>query len=203
MPGGSNAFHPHSSYLWGVTSSPWMHYHHTYNTHWHGYGCRCARGWLLFFVLGTGAATLFFNGSIMEMNGPEVSTKNINNGKEHGVIGYPDNSHPTDVGTDHCEWVCVCRHRNLYCWHLNRTKYEISWFGILIKHLCCNLQMVLQLSTPADMPCSNELPNYMKKVITMGLGLHVCSTTLLDAVQWQCNTVWMNRGQFKTIPAPL
>ena len=35
---------------------------------------------------------------------------------------------PAGLGTDHCEWACV--RRNLYCWHLNRTKYEISCFSI-------------------------------------------------------------------------
>jgi hypothetical protein len=60
MPGGSNAFHPPGGHPWGTASSPWMHYHHAYNTHWRGYGCGRARGRLLFFMLGAGAATLFF-----------------------------------------------------------------------------------------------------------------------------------------------
>ena len=93
MPGSSNAFHPHGSYPWGTTNSPWMHYHHAYNTHWRG--CGRARGRLLFFMLGAGAATLFFK---WKRHGDEWSGGNYEKYRQREgvrVIGYPDSSRPT------------------------------------------------------------------------------------------------------------
>lgn len=94
MPGGGNAFHPHSGHPWGAGSSPWMHYHHAYNTHWRGYGCGRAKGRFLFFVLGAGAATLFFKWR----RHAEECTGNAHGGwgrhqrREGGVIEGPDDS---------------------------------------------------------------------------------------------------------------
>jgi hypothetical protein len=99
MPGGPNTFHPHGGHPWGAASSPWMHYHHAYNTHWRGYGCGRAKGRFLFFVLGAGAATLFFKWRrhVEECPGHAHGGgwSQRQRAEGGGAIEYPDGSHPT------------------------------------------------------------------------------------------------------------
>ena len=102
------------------------------------------------------------------------------------------------VGMDHCEWACVCR--NLYCWHLNRTKYEISCFGIFD-------QAPMSKSangTTAEYTSKHTLWWTLKKaqLHEEGNNNSVCSTTLLDAVQWQCNTVLNEQRPIQNNPSP-
>ena len=71
----------------------------------------------------------------------------------------------------------------------------------LIKRLCRNLQMVLQLSTPAN-TLRNELTVKKAQLHEEGNNNSVCSTTLLDAVQWQCNTVLNEQRPIQNNPSP-